>query len=1558
MKKYLSFILCILTAFFGLGQTYTPVNTTYVEDFENALGTEWNIIQNGTGNDQARVVRRTTNGPYEGSTHLVMDNTNGGAGGYGTGQANLHLDLSSGTEYTLLFYFKDLDDEYDASEDGIFFRDSINSSFVKVFDIDGDDYTDNTWYQVILDVDELATANGLNLTDSFTIQFSHADDEDIPDDGFCFDSVVVYRTPAFISGSISGSDTICFPDIGTSNVTLTSLQDALYGEGNLTYTWESSTDLSTWSVEGVSIGPDTLFSAPTVSTFYRRCAATDSGQGPLCTAPVFYVVSPNVNLNIFGLDSTYCDNDAAATIYGSPVIGTFSGTGITDNGDGSATFDPTAGSTGNRTITYSYTDTYGCLYTKDSIVNVVASPNSSFTGLNATYLETDTVPDNLTPNTSGGVFTGYGVVGSTFVPAFAGITGSVAVTYTITQSGCTSSTTINTNIQSAGSGTIAGLGSTYCISDPPVTIYGTPNQGSFYDPGTPGYYAVLDESIDIGTSTTYCSWTCADTVRFVPSANGATNSVTRVVYYYSGAVSQQAVTIHPLPVLSVGGYSNPYCLSDAPFNLTGFNNSTVVSGTFTGPGISGTTFDPAIAGPGTHSITFSHTDANGCSNSTNISIVVNPLPTVSFSGLNTSYCKDGAVDQLIGNPLGTNAMFSVAGTNFTNDTLNFDPRSSSLVGGTSYSVIYTYQDPSTNCINSDTMYTMIDSLPDVSFNNLATKYCEDANIENLIGNGSGARDTSFFLGVGINNTGVNIADFDPTIVPLNGSSNVFDTISFVYVDGNQCRDTATQITRINQLPPVTISISDSTFCNDDQQITVNGYPTGGTFSSASGLGIISSQFFPANAKIGLDTLYYGYTETETGCTNLDSLNVIVLPAPRAGFTLSGYCNDDTIHFTDTSRVQSPGVIGTWNWSFGDGTSSTSQNTNHYYDNPGSYPISLTVITDSIFGQQCSNTFTIFDTIGAPPVADFEYDNVCFGETINFTNNSISTTIVDTIVSQTWDFGDGTITNVHSPNHLYSVDTVYFVSLTLMSQNNCTDTLVRRISIRPVVSSYPYFEDFEIDGGGWFAEGSTGGVVDSISWELNVANGTVINDSLNGNISWITSANDDHYNNEQSYVDGPCFDFTSLQKPMISMDIWSSLSEGADGAVLQYSLDNGNNWVTIGTIGDGINWYNRTSISGNPGNQTLNQVGWSYKGSGWTEVRHDLDMLAGQNQVRLRVAFGSDGSDSNDGFAFDNIWIGERNRLVLLEHFTNSYDPNSPSTDLIIDSLVERNKKDLVDIQYHVEFPGDDPMNNHNPADPAARALLYSILNTGRSVLNGNFYNDISAGVTDNHIKLQMLRDALFDLEVDQSIDAGVLTTRARMTALDSLRNMNISLHLAVVEKEITSIIGDNNDTEFRSVLKKMLPSSNGTIYTRDWEVLDEKGVEQKWTLENVFDETKIRVVAFVQDNETKEVYQVAISDTTVAPISLFEAEYLKENTLNMRLLPNPTSHQVVILYNQKVDSPSIEIYDQFGRQVGYYTYNGVQDYLKINLESYSSGVYIVKSVINNTVKTEKLIIEK
>jgi hypothetical protein len=79
------------------------------------------------------------------------------------------------------------------------------------------------------------------------------------------------------------------------------------------------------------------------------------------------------------------------------------------------------------------------------------------------------------------------------------------------------------------------------------------------------------------------------------------------------------VTINPLPTVTLTGNADSVCSVAAAFALSGGSPS---GGTYSGPGVGGGSFDPATAGIGSHTITYSFTDANGCTNTSTEVIVV------------------------------------------------------------------------------------------------------------------------------------------------------------------------------------------------------------------------------------------------------------------------------------------------------------------------------------------------------------------------------------------------------------------------------------------------------------------------------------------------------------------------------------------------------------------------------------------------------------------------------------------------------------------------------------------------------------------------------------------------------------------------------------------------------------------------------------------------------------------------------------------------------------------------------------------------------------------------
>jgi PKD repeat protein len=129
----------------------------------------------------------------------------------------------------------------------------------------------------------------------------------------------------------------------------------------------------------------------------------------------------------------------------------------------------------------------------------------------------------------------------------------------------------------------------------------------------------------------------------------------------------------------------------------------------------------------------------------------------------------------------------------------------------------------------------------------------------------------------------------------------------------------------------------------------------------------------------------------------------------------------TIHFSDLSSDDAE----SWHWDFGDGGSSGLQNPTYSYYQAGTYTVALTVE-----GNGCENSETKVDYIivtESIPEPDFMSD-VTYGPaplTVNFTDMSEGT--VDTWF---WEFGDGSTSVEQNPEHIFTDEDFFDVSLTV------------------------------------------------------------------------------------------------------------------------------------------------------------------------------------------------------------------------------------------------------------------------------------------------------------------------------------------------------------------------------------------------------------------------------------------------------------------------------------------------------------------------------------------------
>lgn len=204
-----------------------------------------------------------------------------------------------------------------------------------------------------------------------------------------------------------------------------------------------------------------------------------------------------------------------------------------------------------------------------------------------------------------------------------------------------------------------------------------------------------------------------------------------------------------------------------------------------------------------------------------------------------------------------------------------------------------------------------------------------------------------------------------------------------------------------------------------------------------------------NIVVSAPGAYWLQITNSRGCIARDTVMVGIRgEAPVVAFTAPGKCMGETTPFTDQSYTTDGSNVVSWQWNFGDGNNSTSQNPTHNYALPGIYPITLIVTTDSV----CSNSITIPTVVYSLPSANFSPITGCNNTPIQFTDQSI-THDGYTLQNWQWNFGDlqsglnNTSTSQH-PVHPFDTAGVYSIKIKVESNVGCTDSIQKEVYIKP------------------------------------------------------------------------------------------------------------------------------------------------------------------------------------------------------------------------------------------------------------------------------------------------------------------------------------------------------------------------------------------------------------------------------------------------------------------------------------------------------------------------------
>ncbi|MBK9175485.1 MAG: PKD domain-containing protein [Flavobacteriales bacterium] len=871
-----------------------------------------------------------------------------------------------------------------------------------------------------------------------------------------------------ISGGCTGPSAVVNVQVIAAPVVTVNPPSAAICNGQSTTLTANGAGNYQWFIGATLIGTGpTITTSPATTTTYT--VSGDLGGCP-GSATVNVTVYPLPIVNA-GVDQTFCDQAIPVNLSGAPAPGTWSGAGVTSGG----VFTPTPGQLGTVTLTYTHTNANGC--TSSDQVDVTVQPVAQFAdaGPDVTLCQGGTAVQLQGWSPAGGTWVGA-APGGWFTPS---TVGNFNVTYNYGTGTCATSDQVVVSVVPA---TLLNVMPAFsrCADAAPEALVGNPGGGTWSGNGVTGP-----------------PW------QFDPGAVApAAHTLTYTFNNANGCVSTATVsaTVFALPVVNAGP-DVVLCDQPIPFQLGGVP----ANGTWSGNTVSvtpGGLISPN--GVTTDVLTYSYIDANGCTGSDQISVDIQPVTTPAFAGNDTSVCVGSGALQLIGTPVGgswsgpqvnaaglmstdTPGSFTLtysfgAATCLLQDQItvavnalpvvdagndisvcldsgvqlltasppggvwsgvgvdavgNFDPQLA-LPGGNP--VTYDYTDPLTGCSNSDGALVTVQPLPTADFTHTPVA-C--ASVPFQFTNASAGYSTSNWdFGDG----GVSFAD---SPFHTYTGTGVFD-VTLVVATSAGCTATFTSTVLVWDVPVAVPIVSADNGCGP-LTVDFDNLSAGDGLSywwDFGGLGSSALQWpppltFPVDPQ---DAIVYPVTLTATNVCGsaATTVDVSVLPTPTAvfGTNVDEHCAFAPVPFANVSY----GLPDSFQWDFGDGSTSTSSATivTHAYtaDTVGT-PYTITLIASNACGSDTAQyTITVLPN---QVTAFFNMDPVqgCSPLTVDLTHFTFGDTALY------WTFGDGNISLLPDPTHTYTQPGTY--TITLEAFGCGYDAYSQQVTVHPAPS---------------------------------------------------------------------------------------------------------------------------------------------------------------------------------------------------------------------------------------------------------------------------------------------------------------------------------------------------------------------------------------------------------------------------------------------------------------------------------------------------------------------------
>lgn len=325
------------------------------------------------------------------------------------------------------------------------------------------------------------------------------------------------------------------------------------------------------------------------------------------------------------------------------------------------------------------------------------------------------------------------------------------------------------------------------------------------------------------------------------------------------------------------------------------------------------------------------------------------------------------------------------------------------------------------------------------------------------------------------------------------------------------------------------------------------------------------------------------------------------------------------------------------------------------------------------------------------------------------------------------------------------------------------------------------------------------------------------------------------------------------------------------------------------------------------------------------------------------------------------------RMPFHEAFTSSTCAPCVAGNQNLTTVFNANPNKWVCLKYQMSWPGNgDPYYTLEGGD---RRTYYGVNSVPNLQVDGGLNINTSAYTT-AQLNAAYAKPSFVNLSATYSITGQTVDIDITADPVADINSSNLTMYCAIFEYMTHQNVASNGETDFKWVMKKMIPDAQGTAMAS---MVAGTTVTQSNTytfqgnfrlpanalspinhaIEHSVEEfSDLGVVVWIQDKATKEVFQSAY-----ATIFVGASEIGNPNGI-IGLYPNPANAMTTIQYFLKDNSNvKVELFTMTGQKV-YSKEEGNMDsgaqMLSIDTQNLQAGLYIVQVSLGDRTYTTKL----